>query len=623
MKTIKKFYLFIFLSFFMFLCTIVLSPNASKANGTRDYGYTIQNYDIKIDVKDDNVLYIHEVIDVYFAQQRHGIYRTIPTKNEVLRENGKTETRYALVTDIDVNKSYSTSSSDSYIQLRIGDENKLVSGQVKYKISYKYNLGPDPLKDMDELYFNIIGNEWTTNIQNAYIEINMPKDFDGEKVKIVHGVNGYDSTDKINVLRVGNTIEIFASNLDAFESVTIKAELPEEYFTGESYLHEGLFDRFMGWILPIILALLIVLLWYFKGRDEDPVEVVSFYPPQGFNSLEVGYFYAGKPKSEHVIALIIELASKGYIEIEDIPDENSFRIVRIKDYDGDDADLRSVFRALLPGNYKDITEDELNDSFYTTIQGLTSKMKRKSKTKKFKIYEDFKVLGITIGITSTVLILLSALICPCIKAENWLALFLPIVLVAFMTPFNIIVFNKNIGAPIVAKVMIMIFNVAVAFASFMVVSPLFIYSEIAHISIIIALICAVISLFFTIKMPKRAKENLQIYGEILGFKNFLEVAEKDRLEALIMQDPEYFYKTIPYAYVLDVSDKWIKKFEGLAIIPTNYTSTTFLYSSHRLNRMCNSISRSYTSKTTSSSSGGGGGGGFSGGGSGGGGGGSW
>ena len=204
-----------------------------------------------------------------------------------------------------------------------------------------------------------------------------------------------------------------------------------------------------------------------------------------------------------------------------------------------------------------------------------------------------------------------------------MALVLPIFFVAFMTPFNIIGFNKNIGAPLVAKIMIMIFNVVLTGASIMFIKSLFIYSKLIELSLVVALICLVIAVICTIKMPKRAKENLKIYGQILGFKNFLEVAEKDRIESLILQDPEYFYKTIPYAYVLDVSDKWIEKFEGLAVIPTEYVQTNVLYSPHRLNSMTRSINKSYHSNTTSSSSGGGGGGGFSGGGSGGGGGGSW
>ena len=52
MKTIKKLYLFIFLSFFMCVLTIFATPNGAKADAG---GYTITNYDIKIDVKENNV----------------------------------------------------------------------------------------------------------------------------------------------------------------------------------------------------------------------------------------------------------------------------------------------------------------------------------------------------------------------------------------------------------------------------------------------------------------------------------------------------------------------------------------------------------------------------------------
>ena len=80
MKTIKKLYLFIFLSFFMCVLTIFATPNGAKADAG---GYTITNYDIKIDVKENNVLYVNERIDVYFDYERHGIYRIIPIKNTV------------------------------------------------------------------------------------------------------------------------------------------------------------------------------------------------------------------------------------------------------------------------------------------------------------------------------------------------------------------------------------------------------------------------------------------------------------------------------------------------------------------------------------------------------------
>lgn len=120
--------------------------------------------------------------------------------------------------------------------------------------------------------------------------------------------------------------------------------------------------------------------------------------------------------------------------------------------------------------------------------------------------------------------------------------------------------------------------------------------------------------------------NLQ---KIKGFKMFLETAEKERLETLVDENPEYFYDIMPYAYVLGVSDKWMKKFENIAINPPSwyygYNTFTFHTMYHFMNSTVRNCSEAMTSVPQTSSSGGfsGGGGGFSGGGSGGGGGGSW
>ena len=66
-------------------------------------------------------------------------------------------------------------------------------------------------------------------------------------------------------------------------------------------------------------------------------------------------------------------------------------------------------------------------------------------------------------------------------------------------------------------------------------------------------------------MPKRTKYGNEILGKIKGFKKFLETAEKPRLEAMVMENPTYFYDILPYTYVLGVSDKWIKKFETISL----------------------------------------------------------
>ena len=54
-----------------------------------------------------------------------------------------------------------------------------------------------------------------------------------------------------------------------------------------------------------------------------------------------------------------------------------------------------------------------------------------------------------------------------------------------------------------------------------------------------------------------------IYARVKGFRDFLVTAEKEKLEALVEQNPHYFYDILPYTYALNVSKKWVKKFENI------------------------------------------------------------
>ena len=128
-------------------------------------------------------------------------------------------------------------------------------------------------------------------------------------------------------------------------------------------------------------------------------------------------------------------------------------------------------------------------------------------------------------------------------------------------------------------------------------------------------------------MSKRTKYGVELLGKIKGFKHYLETAEKEKLESMVMENPTYFYDIMPYAYVLGVSDKWIEKFENITLAPPNWYDTycafhvgrfgTFM---HHTMKSANSV---MSSRPSSKSSSGSSGGGSSGGGSGGGGGGSW
>jgi uncharacterized membrane protein YgcG len=135
-------------------------------------------------------------------------------------------------------------------------------------------------------------------------------------------------------------------------------------------------------------------------------------------------------------------------------------------------------------------------------------------------------------------------------------------------------------------------------------------------------------------------EGRKVMDQIEGFRDYLGVAEEDRLNALNPPDktPELFERFLPYAIALDVENAWAKRFAGVLAAAGAAAATTAWYAgsnswsndpvgfaSHLSGDLNQTISSASTApgSSDSSSGGGSGGGGSSGGGGGGGGGGGW
>ena len=139
---------------------------------------------------------------------------------------------------------------------------------------------------------------------------------------------------------------------------------------------------------------------------------------------------------------------------------------------------------------------------------------------------------------------------------------------------------------------------------------------------------------FSVSLINRTKDYTDKLNEIIGFKQFIQLAEKDQLEAMLEEDPQFYYHILPYAQVLGVTDIWENKFEGITVAPPDWLAGDMLTTYFEF-RVINSVMRSsmqsmragMVSRPSSSGAngggrfgGGGGHGGFSGGGFGGGGG---
>ena len=330
-------------------------------------------------------------------------------------------------------------------------------------------------------------------------------------------------------------------------------------------------------IIPIIVLITVFILWLKYGKDEKAVETVEFYPPDNMNSAELIFWRDGIIASnEKLTALLIELANDGYVQIEEIDTGNKrksdFVIKALKSsYTGNDRDKEIFFNGLFSnGARSEVYKEDLEDSFYNTLN-LIRELHNEPK----KRHMVFNLKSLYMRIAGWVLSALS--------------------LFAVLFNFSNLLDSKY-------KSMFTFIGVCISVLSF------------------------ILSFF----IRKRTDEGTKMLGRINGFKNFLESAEKEKLEELVNDNPEYFYNILPYAYVLGVSDKWMKKFEGITMEAPHWYYSYYPYSYITFGRfMRNTMSTAsnyMVAMPKSSGSGGGfssGGGGFSGGGVGGGGGGSW
>ena len=649
------------------------SLTPSKNYQYSSYDYVIDKYDINIIVNENNTFDITETITAYFNVSKHGIFRTIPLKNTITRLDGTTSTNRTQVTNVSVDNEYTTSRENGNYKLQIGSANRTLTGEQKYVIKYTYNLGKDPAKNYDELYYNIIGNEWDTVIGNITFSITMPKDFDSSKLGFSSGNIGSTDNSKVKYNVNGNKITgSYNGVLSVGQALTVRCELPEGYFVGAG-LNINIMDYIM-FLIPVIFLVIAILLWYKFGRDDQVIETVEFYPPEGLNSLDVGFLYKGKAENKDITSLLIFLANKVYHEkkkkkidlnsekiklnqdsknsanqkIMELQNkineerinnpnskkikysENKFLIKKLKDYDGTNVNEQWFMDGLFEYDRTEVTDKMLYNNFYITNNRILHNVNNKQNMDKIfeKSATNKKFLIILMIIATYCLITIPPIFNYGQPETLIFALLFPGI--GFSVLFGML-FGKT---PISVKIFGLIWGLGFGGMpwTFMVLPA--ITQDISYlIGYVVGIICVLGMIMCLVFLPKRTKYGNEMLGKLKGFKNFLETVEKERLEALVMQNPNYFYDILPYTYVLGVSDKWIKKFESISLqAPSWYDSSngfdfssfgTFIKSTMVSAQSAMSSSPSSSSGGSSSGGGGSSGGGSSGGGSGGGGGGSW
>lgn len=597
----------------------------------------INNFEVTLDMQKDGSVNVAERIDYDFGMdRRHGIYREIPYKYKARGGNYKLRISNIKVTDDNgIAQKFSVSSEGDNKKIKIGDAGIFVSGEHTYIIRYKVKRAINYFSNKDELYWNSTGNEWPVKIEQSKTTVILPKIIPDKDLASVCYTGPKGSTQPCISSRYKytgkNMVEgvIFSDDrLQAGSGVTIAVSLPKGIIIKPG-LWQNILDIAMdNWIilLPFAVFIFLYFLWRARGRDPEGrgTIVAQFEAPDKLTPLQIGVIIDERADKGDISAEIIYLAVKGYIKIHRIAKEGIFKS---SDY---------ILEKLK-------NENSLENDFDKEIMQSLFKKKyvEESQYKLLKKYK--KLINNPAGYSGSANIknLLGNNIAPDDSREGFLPNYKEIVsLSSLKNEFyeDLGDINKQIYESAVAqgyfptspnKVRNFYLSIGVV--------PIFaawIFSLwLGFIGIISLVISAALIIVFGFFMPRKTKSGVLAYEHILGLKEYLRVAEKDRIEFhnAPEKNPQYFEKMLPFAMVLGVEKAWAKQFADIYKnqSPSWYSDSGHLgFSAMSLNQGLSSFSAKANSTLSSSpSSASGGGSGFSGGGSGGGfgggGGGSW
>ncbi|MBE6028957.1 MAG: DUF2207 domain-containing protein [Clostridiales bacterium] len=616
----------------VFIFVLCLLPQTASAASN----FWIDDYDIQVVVNEDDTYDITETIKVHFTWRSHGIYRTIPLRTSLDRD-GQRSTYFAKVRGFEMLSGQKWEDESEYDEFnaRIGDEDVYADKDTVYKMSYTYDPQGDHFKGGDEFFYNLIGTSWEAqSIKHVSFDVQFPKAIDMSKVGIKTGDNKMVDFEVVSDQEIkGETSEYVLGGL------TVRAVLPEGYYTRQE--GTSVIPLLVLTGLMILLAAVGFLLWRKYGRDPQFVETEEFYPPEKLSAPEVGFLAKGEVQGSHVVSALLSLADRGYLKIaeREVPagfrknkTKTTYEIIKLREYDDDVIGERAFMDGLFEtGDTVDI--EDLKNKFYKTVNAIEKDIKNYYRD---KLYDPKAATYARIlkggGIAGIILMILATFL-----GGNGLGFIGPSIIFGpiYIIILAVVAFAVGFGG--IAKkinerehywgIIGYAICIAVGLAACIVCE---IAPGVRFIPFLVGLGMCFVLFLLSALCERKTDWYASVLGKIRGYRNFLKIAEKDKMEMLAEKDPQYFYKNLAYAFALGVTDVYAKRFASLATQPPEWYDSGFastggnpVTSTSFLNSMGSMMSSITTSMNSSPSDGGGGGSFSGGGGGGGGGGGSW
>ena len=599
-------------------------------------------------VQPDGALEVTETIDVVSEGDRirRGIFREFPT---LYRRADGSRMRVGFdFKGAERNGSTEPATIEPMangVKIRIGNPDILLEpGTHRYVIRYRTTRQVGRFADFDELYWNATGNGWVFPIDAAEARIRLASPVIFGRRAAYTGRQGSTSADaEVASEQPGEIVFRTTRPLGPYEGLTVAASWPKGV-VGETDESTRL-----GWWLtdygpPVVggLGLLALLAFYYTawqraGRDPRPGTIVPiFTPPDGMSPAAMRYVAEMDADNRSFAAALVNMGVAGHIRI--VEEEGGWLSSdkrRIERLPGSStlAEEEQAALAQLASTGESIEMKQENHARFSSAKNALEKiLKTRFEGKLFKRNYGWAAAGIAVFV-----------------AALWLSAAAVVLATGIETPLEV---GVSVGAVITTIVFLLLLDnfESVGKCLLVAVAAMFGIGALAlGIPIFFEALASgwwfplflpalalplVISGFWWMSAP--TSEGRQVLDRIGGFKQYLSVTERERLDRMTPPEdtPELFERYLPYAIALGVENRWAERFSGVLAAAAAQGQQGFSWYSGSDSpwRDAGGFTRSVGSSLASSvssastapgSSSGSGGGGSSGGGGGGGGGGGW
>jgi uncharacterized membrane protein len=479
----------------------------------------IREFGARVTVTTSGTIVVSERITVRFNGTWNGLYRTIPVEYQT--DQGL---RYLLrlrvrsVTDGAGNELHYESGRDRHYQrfrIQVPDATDATHTVM---FTYEVERALRFFDTHDELYWNVTGDEWEFPIARASAEIVLPPAADGIRVASFAGPRG--ATAAAAMEQAGNMVMVQAPRpLGYREGLTVVVGWNPGVVRRPTAMQRAGATLTANGVLGVPLLAFAVMfgLWRRFGKDPDPGSIfVRYEPPPGMTPAEAGTLIDDSPDLRDITATIVDLAVRGFVEIDELRSDQLFGMIRGRDYElkllhpeqwpGLKPHERALLQALSVHSHDDrVRLSELQNQFYKHMPEIRRHLHRSLTDGGYYVRRPDHVR--------------SAFLVAAVALAGLIA---------------------GIG-------------LALRYSHGV--------SEVA--TFVAAGVTLVVVAGFGWIMPARTGSGAKMHAWLQGFEEFLGRVEKDRLERTV-DSPEMFEKYLPYAMAFGVERNWARAFEGLA-----------------------------------------------------------